>query len=132
MPLNFRDTMGWGTITALTQFVFQMNAKFGHGTLWKIITGRSRRPRSKRGFTTVKSLPGGIGIIKRDITFSGDVLNTTSRIQNKCKEFNVEMIASSKLLYSLSLPRNVSIRELGFIQLRGKETQIELSTLSGM
>src|SRR3954451_9033112 len=46
-PLNFRDTMMWGTVTALTQFVFQMNAKFGQGTLWKIITGKYRRPKEE-------------------------------------------------------------------------------------
>ena len=39
--------MMWGTITALTQFVFQMNAKFGQGTLWKIITGKYRRPKEE-------------------------------------------------------------------------------------
>ena len=89
-------------------------------------------PSFKAGIHYGKVIVGEIGIIKRDITFSGDVLNTTSRIQNKCKEFNVEMIASSKLLHSLNLPRTVSIRELGFIQLRGKENKIELSTLSDM
>ena len=46
-PLNFRDTMMWGTITAFTQFVFQMNIKFGHGSLWKIITGKYRRPKEE-------------------------------------------------------------------------------------
>jgi len=226
-PLNFRDTMMWGTITAITQFVFQMNTKFGQSSLWKIVTGRYRRPKEeKRIFmfvdlnssTTIaeqlgpenyhrllkdffahitnpiidndgeiyqyvgdeviiawnyekgiannrciqcfyemkseieknkeyyqkmydlvplfkagihygKVIAGEIGIIKRDITFSGDVLNTTSRIQNKCKEFKVDILASSELLHSLILPSRFTIRELGSIELRGKEKRIELSTL---
>ncbi|MGD1959973.1 MAG: adenylate/guanylate cyclase domain-containing protein [Fulvivirga sp.] len=44
---------------------------------------------------------GEIGIIKRDIAYSGDVLNTTSRILSKCNEFKEKLLISGKLFSSL-------------------------------
>ena len=226
-PLTLKDTLFWATITAITQFVFQMSVKFGHSSLWKIITGKYRRPRGEkrifmfvdlnsstsvaerlgekryhqllkdffahitnpiidndgeiyqyvgdevvvvwnytkgindnhciRCFYAMKKeiekrseyylqaygwvptfkagihygnvITGEIGIIKRDITFSGDVLNTASRMLGKCKELNVEIVASSELLHGLPALDQTNIRELGSIQLRGKEKNVDLGTL---
>lgn len=86
-------------------------------------------PGFKAGIHCGKVVAGEIGIIKRDITFSGDVLNTTSRIQGKCKEFNVEIIASDDLIKELRLVGKYNTHFLGSIKLRGKEKDIELSTL---
>jgi len=41
----------------------------------------------------------------------------------------VEMVASSELLHGLPALDHTNIRELGSIQLRGKEKNIDLSTL---
>lgn len=86
-------------------------------------------PGFKAGIHCGKVVAGEVGIIKRDITFSGDVLNTTSRIQGKCKEFNAEIIASDDLINALPLSGKYSIQFLGSIKLRGKEKDVELSTL---
>ena len=86
-------------------------------------------PEFKAGIHFGKVIAGEIGIIKRDITYSGDVLNTTSRIENKCKEFNVDVIASDDLLSQLSLAGRFISQHLGNIKLRGKEKEIGLSTL---
>ena len=87
-------------------------------------------PEFKAGIHYGKVIAGEIGIIKRDITFSGDVLNTTSRIQSKCKEFNVEVLTSTDLLSELAHPAEFESRPLGTIKLRGKEKEVELSTVS--
>ena len=86
-------------------------------------------PSFKAGIHCGKVVAGEVGIIKRDITFSGDVLNTTSRIQGKCKEFNVEIIASDDLINGLQLTGKYNTLFLGSIKLRGKEKDIQLSTL---
>lgn len=86
-------------------------------------------PGFKAGIHCGRVIAGEVGIIKRDITFSGDVLNTTSRIQGKCKEFNAEIIASDDLLKILSLEGKYTTQFLGSIKLRGKEKDVELSTL---
>jgi adenylate cyclase len=86
-------------------------------------------PEFKAGIHFGKVIAGEIGIIKRDITYSGDVLNTTSRIENKCKEFNVDVIASDDLLSQLSFSDQFISKRLGNIKLRGKEKEVGLSTL---
>jgi adenylate cyclase len=227
-PLNLKDTLIWSTITGVTQFIFLMNAKFGPGVLWKIITGKYRLPRSedrivmfldinssttiaenlgevkyhrllkdffahitnpiinnggeiyqyvgdevvlswtmekgvkenrciqcffemkkeiekkkdyyresydlipsfKAGMHSGSVIAGEIGIFKRDITFSGDVLNTASRIRSLCREFEAELIASSELLHHLHSTDPFVVRELGSIELRGKTKKIGLNSLS--
>ena len=86
-------------------------------------------PGFKAGIHCGSVIAGEVGIIKRDITFSGDVLNTTSRIQGKCKEFNTEIIISDDLLKILPLEGKYTTQFLGSIKLRGKEKDVELSTL---
>jgi adenylate cyclase len=86
-------------------------------------------PSFKAGIHWGKVIVGEIGIIKRDITYSGDVMNTTSRIRNKCKEFDVEVIASADLLATLSLNESYITKPLGAIKLRGKEKEVLLSAL---
>jgi adenylate cyclase len=85
-------------------------------------------PSFKAGIHWGKVVVGEVGIIKRDITYSGDVMNTTARIRDKCKEFNVDLIASADLLEKLNL-KNYSTKNLGAIELRGKEKEMLLSSL---
>jgi adenylate cyclase len=86
-------------------------------------------PGFKAGIHCGKVVAGEVGIIKRDITFSGDVLNTTSRIQGKCKEFNTDIIASEDLLNMLPLSGKYTTQVLGSIKLRGKENDVQLGTV---
>ena len=85
-------------------------------------------PSFKAGIHLGKVIVGEIGIIKRDITYSGDVLNTTSRIQSMCKEFDVDIIASEDLIEKLSL-KSYTANYLGAIKLKGKEKEVLLSSL---
>lgn len=72
---------------------------------------------------------GEIGVIKKDIVFSGDVLNTTSRIQNLCNAYNVDILLSKSLLDFLQLPpHDYRPHRVGLIQLRGKKQKVELYT----
>jgi adenylate cyclase len=88
-------------------------------------------PSFKAGIHYGKVVAGEVGIMKRDITYSGDVLNTTSRILNMCKEFNAEIISSADLIKELRLPNNHYLAQpLGSIKLRGKEKEMVLSALS--
>ncbi|MCB0632521.1 MAG: adenylate/guanylate cyclase domain-containing protein [Saprospiraceae bacterium] len=72
---------------------------------------------------------GEIGVIKKDIVFSGDVLNTTSRIQNLCNTYQVNILISKSLLDRLHLPpHGYRPHRVGLIQLRGKQLRMELYT----
>jgi adenylate cyclase len=87
-------------------------------------------PAFKAGIHCGKVIAGEVGIIKRDITYSGDVLNTTSRIQSLCKEFNQEIIASADLITELGITSNYQLQTLGAIKLRGKEKEMMLVALA--
>jgi hypothetical protein len=86
-------------------------------------------PSFKAGIHIGEATVGEIGIIKKDIVFSGDVLNTTSRIEGECNRHNVNIILSSVLLQRM--PMNGEYRKipLGDIHLKGKEEKLSLSTI---
>jgi len=86
-------------------------------------------PSFKAGLHCGRIIAGEIGIIKRDITYSGDVLNTTSRILSKCGELNEEIIASTDLLSEIHLLKEYITRPLGAIKLRGKAKEVSLCAL---
>jgi adenylate cyclase len=215
----------WGLLASCTQFMLQVNDKFGPGILWKLITGRYYRPREeerifmfldlqsstsiaeslghKRYFELLRDLyeditgpitecegeiyqyvgdevvitwppvrgiqgancvrcffriqhaiererldylqrfgvapvfkagvhvgpamVGEIGVVKKDIVFSGDVLNTTARIQAECNRHGVNLLASSDLLRLVPLAGAFDARPIGEIALRGKAEPLALS-----
>jgi adenylate cyclase len=86
-------------------------------------------PGFKAGIHFGTVIAGEIGVIKRDITFSGDVLNTTSRIQGMCKELQVDVLISGELAKQLPGSALYTSRSMGANKLRGKENDIELMTL---
>ena len=86
-------------------------------------------PDFKAGVHFGSVIAGEIGIIKRDITYSGDVMNTTSRIQSMCNNYNVKILCSDLLLELLTLTGQFIRTPLGDIELKGKENRVALSTL---
>ncbi|MDX1477633.1 MAG: adenylate/guanylate cyclase domain-containing protein [Saprospiraceae bacterium] len=87
-------------------------------------------PSFKAGLHTGTVIAGEIGVIKRDVTYSGDVLNTASRIQGMCNTLGVDLLFSENLWAALKV-RTVLFtpRQLGTIPLRGKTEETTLYTL---
>lgn len=78
-------------------------------------------PEYKAGLHYGNVVAGEIGVVKRDITYTGDVLNTTARIQSKCNELGVDILFSKRLLDLLNLaPGRYHPKRIGEIPLRGK------------
>jgi adenylate cyclase len=87
-------------------------------------------PEFKAGLHYGYVMAGEIGMVKREIAFSGDVLNTTSRIQSKCNELGVNILLSKFLLDKLNLsPDTYTPKLMGDIVLRGKEQSLSLYTV---
>ena len=226
-PSFFSGMVTWGLLVLVTQFMLQVNEKFGPGVLWKLITGRYYQPREEkrifmfldlkastamaeklghRGFfellrevyqditwpvtacggeiyqyvgdEVVISWPphrgirdgdcircffeveealesrrpdyiarfgvaptfkagahvgtatvGEIGVVKKDIVFSGDVLNTTARIQGECNRHRVNLIVSSDLLQRMDTVDEWHAVPIGEIPLRGKTAPLALSVV---
>ncbi len=83
------------------------------------------KPIFKAGIHNGKIIAGEVGIIKRDITFSGDTLNTAARIQCMCNENRAELLISESLAELLH-PSTFTLTSLGKRILRGKQENMEL------
>jgi adenylate cyclase len=76
---------------------------------------------SKLGLHIGEATVGEIGVIKKDIVFSGDVLNTTSRIQGECNNYDVNILLSSDLVERIHPNAEFQQIALGNILLKGKK-----------
>jgi adenylate cyclase len=88
------------------------------------------QPQFKAGLHFGHVITGEIGIVKKEIVYSGDVLNTASRIQSLCNEMNTEILISNNLVKHIDLSFiHKKIKSIGNINLRGKQEKIALVTL---
>ncbi len=85
-------------------------------------------PELKAGVHHGSVMAGEIGIIKKDIIYSGDVLNTTARIQEQCNHYNVNLLISDDTLDLLNIEK-FKVEPLGSFELRGKENIVKLNTV---
>jgi len=86
-------------------------------------------PSFKAGLHLGKVTTGEIGVIKKDIIFTGDVLNTTARIQSLCNDYRVDILISGELIKKLDLGSQFRSKALGVTELRGKDEKLELYTI---
>lgn len=82
-------------------------------------------PEFKAGLHYGTVIRAQIGDIKKELVFNGDVLNTTARIQSVCNEFGEKLLISMKLFNKLEF-KPIQFSNLGFINLKGKEKDLEL------
>ncbi|MFC1454096.1 adenylate/guanylate cyclase domain-containing protein [Verrucomicrobiota bacterium] len=69
---------------------------------------------------------GEMGDYKQEISFLGDTVNTTSRIQEACKDYKTNLLVTSELLDRVDLPPDYKIRKYGETFLKGKEKPMTL------
>lgn len=87
-------------------------------------------PGFKAGFHFGQVMAGEIGIIKRDITYSGDVLNTASRIQSKCNELGVDHLISGTLWSEIKEHFPEGGEQISDqIELKGRQERVDLFTV---
>lgn len=86
-------------------------------------------PTFKAGLHLGTATVGEIGVMKKDIVFSGDVLNTTSRIQGMCNNYNANILVSSDLLQLLQIHGAYKSISIGEISLRGKQEKVALNAV---
>ena len=85
-------------------------------------------PTFKAGMHMGQVTTGEIGALKKEIFFTGDVLNVTARIQGMCNQYEEDLLISGDLL-SLLNPEVINSKSLGEIQLKGREKPLELFVL---
>lgn len=67
-----------------------------------------------------------VGIIKREIAYHSDVLNTAARIQGKCNEFKSELLISEELKNNLKEQKIFDFKHIGGISLKGKQQLVNI------
>jgi len=86
-------------------------------------------PEFKAGMHGGKVIVTWVGEIKKEIVYIGDVLNTTSRIQEDCKRLNKEFLISEDILNKIE---NINSYEASFVEEtvpRGKEKTVKLFSI---
>lgn len=86
-------------------------------------------PKFKAGMHIGKAVTTWVGKVKKEIVFHGDLLNTTSRIQCKCNDFNHDFVISEEMKNALPQDLPVKYSHQGEILLRGKANAMKLYTV---
>ena len=86
-------------------------------------------PDFKAGLHYGKVSTGVIGTLKKEIIYTGDVLNTASRIEGQCNSYKVNILLSKDLIDKLPVVDIFTSRKLGEINLRGKLSTMTLYTV---
>jgi adenylate cyclase len=88
-------------------------------------------PGFKAGLHFGSVIAGQIGDIKKEIVFQGDVVNTASRIKEKCHSLGAKILISRELLDIL--PKETikyKAERVGSFLLKGKEHEVELYSVA--
>ena len=83
-------------------------------------------PEFKAGIHAGHVVVTEVGKQKKEIAYHGDVLNTTSRIQEKCSELNEKLLISEELLRYVQPENFFMLEKMGGIEMRGKSKRLNL------
>ncbi len=89
-----------------------------------------RVPGFKAALHGGKVIVSEVGKYKSEIAYHGDVLNTTARILGKCHDLDSDFIISDWVFDRVDMPKYLKVNPLGNFQLRGKQQEVELHSLS--
>lgn len=86
-------------------------------------------PKFKAGLHGGMAVVGEMGLIKREIAYIGDVVNTAARIEGECNSYGETLLISGDIFSKIKLPESINKKDIGRVKLRGKEQEIELFAL---
>lgn len=83
-------------------------------------------PHFKAGIHCGDVTTGEIGTYKKEIVFTGDTVNTTSRIQAKCNELGEQLLVSDSVVKWIDKSPDYNFREMATMELRGKSQPVKI------
>lgn len=86
-------------------------------------------PRFKGGMHMGMVTTGEVGALKKEIVFTGDVLNTAARIQGLCKKYQTDFLVSDTVHNALGESDIMNFKALGSIELKGKKEKVTLHSI---
>ena len=69
-----------------------------------------------------------VGVVKKEVAYHGDVINTSARIQAECNKHEVPILISEMLLNDLNTDFFMS-KHLGEVLLKGKQKKVNIHTV---
>lgn len=99
------------------------NKKIYYQNKYKVV------PEFKAGLHMGKVTLAEVGELKKELAYHGDVINTASRIQEKCNEFNTKLLVSEQLLNSLDQKSTYQFEFAGNVILKGKSIPVKIFKL---
>jgi adenylate cyclase len=87
------------------------------------------RPVIKGSLHFGKVTKGELGRVKKELIFTGDVLNTAARMHNICKKIEAPLVVSRRLLKQFSDLTPFQVMNEGYFNLPGKTEQIFIYSL---
>ena len=70
-----------------------------------------------------------VGVVKKEIAYHGDVINTTARIQDECNKYDESLLISEDI-YLLISKKNLKFENLGHISLKGKDEPLKVYSVN--
>ncbi len=70
-----------------------------------------------------------IGYVKKELAYHGDVINTASRIQDKCNIYQMNILVSEALVQDLKINKQKRFKVVDDVLLKGKQNTIKIYTV---
>jgi len=86
-------------------------------------------PTFKAGMHSGEVTSGFVGIVKKDLVYSGDTLNTAARLRGKCHELQQSFILSGGFMRDFHQPFAYKITPIGEMELKGRVEKEQLFSL---
>ncbi len=83
-------------------------------------------PKFKAGANFGPVTVAEIGVVKRDIAYLSDVLNTAARLESMCRQHSAELLITESLKEALPKVNDFSCEPIGQLDLRGKSEKISV------
>lgn len=87
-------------------------------------------PKFKAGVHGGFLMVAEVGVVKKELAYHGDVINTSARIQEECNKYNASILISETLLNDLENKTSYTYTSLGSILLKGKHEKIEIYAIN--
>ena len=83
-------------------------------------------PEFKAGLHGGKLMVAEVGVVKKELAFHGDVINTSARIQSECNTYNVAVLISEALKEDLQADSKYAMKPIGSLLLKGKKKELNV------
>lgn len=87
-------------------------------------------PEFKAGLHGGRLMVAEVGVVKKELAFHGDVINTSARIQAECNKHNVPVLISEELKEDLQIDSNYTTASIGNLLLKGKKKALNVFTIA--